>query len=113
MQKIKVRTKIGKVYVWVHFCYTPSNIKNDFEKYVNLLKLPYLTWVMKWATEDFGADELDTIADLDRLKDQIKEAYKELYPDLYIESNTDNQGWTRVWCTKHMMKELEYIGKNV
>jgi adenylate kinase family enzyme len=45
------------------------------------------------------------------LKAAIKNLYKTKYPHIYIDSETDQQGWLRVWVTNHMESELEKYGK--
>ncbi len=110
LQKIQVKVNREGKDQWVHFCYVPGDIKERFDKEVNKEGMLTPHWILKWAVEDFGTDKLETWDDLERLKAQIKEKYKTEYPELYIESNTDNQGWLRVWYKNHMDKELKEIG---
>lgn len=93
---------------WVHFCYIPPELKDEFDSKVEADP----RWVIKWANEDFGMGigEVMTEIELDQLRELIKERYQRLYPDLYIESQTDNQGWVRVWMISNMRSEIAKRG---
>lgn len=110
IQKINLKvTREGKEG-WVHFCYVAPKTKLKFDALVNVLKQSPNHWVNKWAREQFDL-EVDTWEDLDTLKAEIRASYKLLYPDIFVDSNTDNQGWLRVWYTQNMELELIKYGK--
>ena len=93
----------------VHFCYVPEEVKDEFDSKIEGVPRSSNYWIIKWAAEDFGIVNISTYDDVEDLKNHIKLKYKELYPELYLESSTDQQGWTRVWFTQHIEKELEYF----
>jgi hypothetical protein len=102
-QRIKIKVKVGNRYEWEHFCYVPSSIKKMHDEYINSSECKDTkTLVEKWATEDFGKTKLETIEDLEKLKENIKQKFKKEYPELYLPTKTDRQGWLRVWYTTHM-----------
>lgn len=109
-KKIQFRVMEDTGEKWVHFCYVSEELKEEFDEKVGKLQRMTNYWIVKWAMEDFGITQVDTEDDLQDLKERIKTMYKDMYPELYIDSNTDQQGWTRVWFTQHMQKELDFIG---
>lgn len=112
LTKVQIKVKLGRRgFTWVHFCYIPLEVKREFDEYVTPKNQLANYWITKWAVEDFGKVNLETEQDLANLKNLIRDRYKTEYPELYIESNTDNQGWLRVWYTKNMERELENCGR--
>lgn len=89
---------------YVHFCYVSPIDKRKFED-ANTLRHNANYWINKWAKEQFDM-EVDTWEDLEKLKSKIRAFYRVSYPDIFIDSNTDNQGWLRVWYTQNMELEL-------
>lgn len=108
-KKIQYKLGVGETEKWVHFCYVPRELEEEFNTKVNKHNLPIYNWIMKWGAEDY---ELDSIIDensFEILKSHIQEQYRQEYPEIYLPSNTDSQGWLRVWTTKHMKKEIDFI----
>ena len=62
--------------------------------------------VKQWLLEDFNIT-LVTLEDLYPAKEQIKKKYAELYKDVFLESESDRQGWTRVWLSEKIRKFVE------
>ena len=112
LQKIQIKLRRGSRAFWAHLCYVPEEVKANFDSKVNTKYLPSNHWVEAWAEEDFGWVILGWLSEeeLRELKKLIQDKYKDEYPELHLETNTDRQGWVRVWYTQHMNKELEKIG---
>ena len=106
--KILIKLHDGYTTKWVHLCYVDSELYKEFlqtpvgSKTINEL-------ILNWSKNDFGVplSTLSNMADLEVVKELIKKTYKALYPDLYRDSETDRQGWIRVWITNNMKKEIE------
>lgn len=104
---LKVTDEILEKQLWVHFCYIEKELYLKYLKELNITSNDLNERIISWVKQDFNTEmRLRTTQDLDRLKNLIKNYYKEKYPELYIESNTDNQGWIRVWVTMKMKEEL-------
>lgn len=94
-------------YKWVHLCYVDSNIYADFLK-LSRSKHSLNRLVSEWYRSEFKLRySLKTLEDLNTLKQTIKEKYSKLYPGIYRESDTDRQGWLRIWITNNMREEIE------
>lgn len=109
---MKIQLKLssnGKSY-WTHLCYIPKNLVLPFLQLTQNITIN--TLVTRWAKEDFEIDTLKEEKDLNELRKSIKEHYKKLYPKVYTETFTDSQGWIRIWCTEHLMKEMEIDESN-
>lgn len=111
LAKIQVKIQKDNSAVWVHFCYVPVEVKERFDKYVNTNNFYSNYWIAQWAYNEFNLMEIDTPEGMSALKEAIKNKYRERYPELYVESNTDKQGWLRVWYTENMERELREIGR--
>lgn len=89
---------------WVHLCYINRDLHNNYTDECEHINNESLS---RWCKEDFGIDmEVRTTEDLDKLRSMVKGYYSQKYPDIYQESNTDHQGWFRVWVTNKMKEEL-------
>lgn len=97
----------------MHFCYVADEIKQEFDRKVNS-RYGMLTpeWVSKWAKEDFCLAVKDKY-DLESLRQLIKNMYAKKYPELFIGSKKDRQGWSRVWYTEKMQKEMDKLGESM
>lgn len=111
LKKVQYKIGVGDKEKWVHFCYIPAELKEEFDEKVNEYNMPLGTWVTKWANEDFEIVDIENPDTLDLLRDKIKEKYKHTYPDIYRESATDAQGWLRVWVIQHMREEVDMSGR--
>jgi hypothetical protein len=110
LQKIQIKILRDGKENWVHFCYVPLDIKDKFDKIVNHdNRKSYSDWIINWVKLDYNII-IETWGDLDYAKMMIKKDYKKLYPEVFLDNPTDNQGWTRVWFTNHIKKELEKYG---
>jgi hypothetical protein len=110
--KVKVKLMRDGVKSWAHFCYVPVSLKDTFDNVINKSGNPLSIFIAKWTAEDFGYGVmLNNYYDLEMLKEKIKARYKDKYPDVYLDSESDRQGWCRVWVTEHMRKELERYEK--
>ena len=102
---LKITDPDTNMPLWVHLCYADEAVYKDY-----LLKHPhggYMNAVIsKWAKQDFDVElTMDTNEDLNTLKNLVKEKYKEKYPEVYRDSNTDRQGWLRLWLNNKMKEE--------
>jgi hypothetical protein len=114
MSSSKFQIKIkqpDKSYNWVHFSYVPSSLKLQFDKWVNGRGWLTNQWLNRWAADEFGLGRIDKPEDLQALRIAIKDKYKKLYPEIFIASDTDFQGWSRVWVADRMKQELKGVGK--
>lgn len=96
---------------WVHLCYVDTEV---FEKFTELFgsREELNKYISTWFEKDFNKTlNMSSYEDLRALKDTLKSYYKDKYPELYRGSETDRQGWTRIWVTEKMKKEIEENGK--
>lgn len=103
MYKVIVKIANTKGHkVWRHFCYAPLALVLKYERDTDKrLSESILEWVQK----DFDIT-MDDSKTMRKAKDQIKAAYRDKYPNIYLESDTDNQGWARVWLVEKIKEEL-------
>ena len=96
---------------WVHLCYADETLYNKFLESKGLLTTDMNEVLSRWAKEDFNVNlALSRRADLTVLRAIIKDFYKTAFPAIYMDSNTDRQGWFRVWVTKKLREELGIYG---
>lgn len=100
---MKLENKSSRHPTWVHVCYVDKEL---YERYKATTKKQLNEALKSWAELTFNKKNVpvSTIQDFSKLKLMVKDYYKTEYPDLYRDSNTDRQGWMRVWVTD-MMKE--------
>ena len=106
---LKISDPDMKVCRWVHLCYADGNIYSEY-----MLKhsdLGYMNGVIAaWAEKDFGVNlAMNSMEDILTLKNLVKDFYKEKYPEIYRDSNTDRQGWLRLWINNKMREELDSV----
>lgn len=96
---------------WVHLCYFDKNLYNTYLEKKGVLSTDLNSIISRWCKEDFGIDlNMSRKEDIIILKTIVKDFYKTAYPDVYIESETDHQGWFRVWLTRKMKEDLGIYG---
>ena len=89
---------------WFHFCYIPQEL---WKQYQNKYKVNNMDVQVKdWIKQDFGF-EVTHMEDIQKAKDAIKEKYSQMYPQVFLGSESDRQGWARVWLTEKITKLLE------
>lgn len=100
MEKIHIKAfdQLRNKNCWVHFCYVDEKLLNKFKNKLNLCTRDIDSQIKTWALEEFNL-KVVYYSDISKLKNKIKRKYKKLYPEIYIESESDRQGWTRVWLT--------------
>ena len=103
---LKINNPEKENFRWVHLCYADKDI---YSKYAEVNEILYMNESLsKWAKEDFNIDlTMDSVEDIYKLKELVKELYKEKYPEIYRDSNTDRQGWLRLWVNSKMKEELD------
>ena len=110
--KIKVLIKcideLDDNYKWMHLCYADYNLYQTFLKTMGISRKDLSVYISKWVKQDFNYDtSMSYRNDIFILRQLIRENYKIAYPELVIDSETDRQGWLRVWLTKHMKQEID------
>lgn len=103
LKKVPIKLADIEGYNWVHFCYVDEELKKQFEQ---ASQGTLQSWLEVWAERDFGIKKIQTCLDLKELRKAILNLYKSKYPDIYIDSSIDHQGWSRVWVTENMRREL-------
>lgn len=94
--------------VWEHFCYAPEELYLRYLKEMEAERFEMGDFVSRWAKEDFNVDlPMTTSKDIAVLKELIMDKYTNAYPHLLRKSKTDHQGWTRVWVSTHMDRDLQ------
>lgn len=98
--------------VWVHFCYVNSKVYEAFFEVFNMTSEEFPSFLTKWTKDDFNIDLMFTENnDIRILKELIVDRYKKLYPHMYYNDVIDNHGWTRVWLSEKMGKEVRRYDK--
>jgi len=109
------RTKLSvKVYDgdcnqtrWVHICYIDKNLWDDFATKFNVAKEDFAGYLIDWTLEDFNINlSMSTKTDLFILRELIKDRYEQLYPLFKNEFSKDVHGWTRIWVSQRIEKEM-------
>lgn len=97
---------------WTHISYVDSGLYKSFMDHEKIETTDLNDYLSRWAKEDFNiTTAMASKNDIRVLKELVKDFYKRAHPELFIESNTDRQGWFRVWLTKKMKEELNIDGK--
>lgn len=96
---------------WVHLCYFDKDLYNKFLEKKELLTTDMNSIISRWFKEDFGIElSMSRKQDITVLKAVVKDFYRTAYPDIYVDSETDHQGWLRVWLTRKMKEDLGIYG---
>lgn len=108
---IKVMVKIldenKDILVWDHFCYAPKDLYLKFLENRGIERFELAEYLQRWCLLDFNCDLPMTRAqDIIVLRELILDKYEKIFPYLSRPSNTDRQGWTRVWLCEHMEREM-------
>ena len=91
---LKVLDENQDKLVWEHLCYAPSGLYIEYLQKFDIERNEMGEAVSRWAREDFNFDlPMTTAKDIKILRELRK-------------SNTDHQGWIRVWVSTHMEKDL-------
>lgn len=105
---IKVVDENRDKLVWEHLCYAPRDLYLKFIEVKGLERFEMADYVSQWAMEDFNIElPMTTSKDIVILRQLILDKYSSAYPHLLRRSNTDHQGWVRVWVSSHMEKDLQ------
>ena len=104
---LKVLDENRDQLVWEHLCYAPRDLYLKYIDRFGLERFEMADAVANWAKEDFNIDlSMSTTKDIVILRQLVLDKYSTVYPHLLRRSNTDHQGWLRVWVSTHMEKEL-------
>lgn len=110
--KLSNSTNIYGRCEWRHLCYVDKELCDSYLSTTGKTMVDMGKTIVGWCKRDFQKDiKLNTRKSIEELREIIKNHYKTKYPELYHDSNTDRQGWVRVWITENMKKELEKYGK--
>lgn len=112
LQKVAAKVWRDDENVWVHFCYVPTELKQRFDEKVNTKNQSLDTWIRIWAKEDFGYDKMEDYVHLEQLKKAVKLKFKIEFPEVYVDSDSDRQGWLRIWLSRHMREEIKNVRSN-
>lgn len=105
---LKVLDENKDKLVWEHFCYAPRELYLKFVNQKGIERFEMGDFVAKWAKEDFNIDlAMTTVKDIVIVRELILDKYSSAYPHLIRKSNTDHQGWVRVWVSTHMERDLQ------
>lgn len=92
---------------WIHVCYIDKNLWESFAKRFDVAKEDFAGYLVDWALEDFNINlSMSTKTDLAILKELVKDRYEQLYPLFKNEFLKDVHGWTRIWVSQRIEKEL-------
>lgn len=104
---LKVLNEDKDELTWEHLCYAPKDLYLTFLQRRHIERSAFADYISAWAKEDFNIElPMTTSKDIEILKILILDKYSSIYPHLIRNSNTDRQGWIRVWISSHMEKEL-------
>lgn len=108
MKKIQIRLfdRRRNQNFWFHFCYIPEDLWTQYQEKFKILNMDLHLKV--WLNEDFGIT-VTHMEDLSVVKECVKNKYSKEYPNIFLESESDRQGWTRVWLTEKIKQALEVI----
>lgn len=105
---IKVLNEDTDRLSWEHVCYAPRELYLNFLDKKGLQRFQMADCVSRWAREDFNTDlPMTTAKDINILRELVLDKYSSAYPHLVRKSETDRQGWLRVWVTNHMERDLQ------
>lgn len=101
---IKISTPTKPEPHWVHLCYVDRDLHKAYTEKFHHINNQSLT---RWCEEDFGIHlPIQDLDDFLKLKTLVRGYYSEKYPEIYYESNTDHQGWLRLWVINKMKEEV-------
>lgn len=110
MKKIILKVLNEDSWEWVHFCYIPAQIYDEFFKTTGCEKSEFGTFLSVWAKGDFGLKtSVSTLDEVKGLRYAINKKYLQEYAELYALSDTENPriyGWVRMWVSQHMRVEI-------
>lgn len=93
---------------WEHICYAPRELYLRFLERKDIERFQMADYMARWAKEDFNVDlSMTTRRDILILRELVLDKYKNAYPHLIRQTNTDHQGWMRVWVSNHMERDLQ------
>jgi hypothetical protein len=105
---IKVLDENTNRLTWEHLCYAPKDLYLKFLETLGVERFEMADFVSEWAKEDFNIDlPMTTAKDIAILRALVIDKYSSAYPHLLRKTETDRQGWLRVWVSSHMEKDLQ------
>lgn len=105
---VKVLNENTDKLSWEHICYAPRELYLRFLKEKGLERFQMADCVARWAREDFNIDlSMSTYKDIVILRELVLDKYSNAYPHLVRKTETDRQGWVRVWVSNHMERDLQ------
>ncbi len=108
---VKVLNEDTDKLSWEHLCYVPRELYLKFLRVKGLERFQMADYVSKWSKEDFNIDlPMTTCKDIAILRELVLDKYSSAYPHLIRKSETDRQGWMRVWASSHMERDLQKNG---
>lgn len=110
MSKILVKVIRDQDLKWVHFCYVPTELYENFFETTRCEKSEFGAFLSIWAKGDFDVRmSMSTFEDVQKLRYLVDRKYTEEYAELYsltIGENPRVNGWMRMWVSQHMRVEI-------
>lgn len=114
-KKILLKTIDNDRISWVHFCYVPVEIWEEFQSSTNADGCDIGGWLSKWAKEEFDlALHMARREDIETLKRAIIISYQDRYYELYSptlgKARPPMYGIIKNWTSLHMKMEAAKYG---
>lgn len=109
MKKISLKLYDGETDTvkWIHMCYVEKELWEKFSTKFDITKEDMAGYIADWANEDYNVElSMSTKTDLIILRELIKQRYEELYPLFKREFSKDMLGWTKIWVSQRMEREV-------
>lgn len=105
MEKIQLKAFDGRrnQNFWFHFCYIADDLWKRYRDTFHVRNMD--AQIKVWLEQDFDL-EIECMEDVSKAKECIKKLYSEVYPEIYTPSDSDRQGWCRVWLTNKVTQLL-------
>lgn len=109
-KKILLKVEKDNRFVWVHFCYIPSDLYVQFFRATGIDKSEFGSYLSKWAKADFGVKlSMSRYKDIETLKELVNTHFTQAYSELYSQRVgivPEIKGWMRLWVSQNIMMEL-------
>lgn len=110
LKKVVVKVKKQGIPQWVHFCYAPADLCNEFFTVTGCKPSELNKYLSAWARGDYSLkSSMETYDDIITLRHYINMNFKRDYPELFILTDRENPqvtGLTRLWLSQHMRIEI-------
>lgn len=116
-KKILLKTIDHGELVWVHFCYVPIEIWDEFQEATGTTGCEMGAWLSKWAKDEFDlALHMAKREDIEVLKKAIQISYEDRYYELYSptlgKARPPMYGIIKNWTSLRMKMEAAKYGSH-